>query len=66
MTNLDFTIFLALLTHSVVLKTAVIDNILHWAMTKADQQIKKTDGSKRNRLVLISRVDLDSRSFLIM
>jgi len=36
---------------SVVLKTDIIDGILLWAKTKADQQIKKTDGSKRNRFV---------------
>lgn len=32
-----------------VLKSPIIENILHWAKAKADQQIKKTDGSKRNR-----------------
>ncbi|EGO19472.1 hypothetical protein SERLADRAFT_453445 [Serpula lacrymans var. lacrymans S7.9] len=33
-----------------VQKSTIIDNILNWAKFKADQQIKKTDGSKRNRL----------------
>ncbi|KAF8554543.1 type II DNA topoisomerase [Imleria badia] len=33
-----------------VLKTSIIDNVLNWAKFKADQQIKKTDGTKRNRL----------------
>ncbi|KXN89810.1 DNA topoisomerase 2 [Leucoagaricus sp. SymC.cos] len=39
-----------------VLKTAVIDNILHWAKTKADQQIKRTDGTKRNRLIGMAKL----------
>ncbi|KAF7986171.1 hypothetical protein HWV62_38564 [Athelia sp. TMB] len=33
-----------------VQKTSIIDHVLNWAKFKADQQIKKTDGSKRNRL----------------
>ncbi|KAI0029066.1 type II DNA topoisomerase [Vararia minispora EC-137] len=33
-----------------VLKSAIVDNILNWAKFRADQQIKKTDGTKRNRL----------------
>lgn len=32
-----------------VQKSTIIDHVLNWAMFKADQQIKKTDGSKRNR-----------------
>jgi DNA topoisomerase-2 len=32
-----------------VTKSSIVENILHWAKHKADQQIKKTDGSKRNR-----------------
>jgi DNA topoisomerase-2 len=32
-----------------VSKTAIVDNVLSWAKFKADQEIKKTDGSKRNR-----------------
>ncbi|EKM83675.1 hypothetical protein AGABI1DRAFT_117173 [Agaricus bisporus var. burnettii JB137-S8] len=39
-----------------VLKTAIVDNVLHWAKAKADQQIKKTDGSKRNRLVGLTKL----------
>ncbi|ESK98132.1 dna topoisomerase ii [Moniliophthora roreri MCA 2997] len=31
-------------------KSPIVENILNWAKFKADQQIKKTDGSKRNRL----------------
>jgi DNA topoisomerase-2 len=34
-----------------VLKSSIIDNVLNWAKFKADQQIKKTDGTKRNRQV---------------
>ncbi|KAJ3931519.1 MAG: DNA topoisomerase II [Lentinula lateritia] len=33
-----------------VQKSPIVDNILNWAKFKADQQIKKTDGSKRSRL----------------
>ncbi|KAJ7771941.1 DNA topoisomerase II [Mycena maculata] len=33
-----------------VLKSPIIDNILNWAQFKADQQSKKTDGTKRSRL----------------
>lgn len=33
-----------------VSKTTIVDSILNWAKYKADQQIKKTDGSKRSRL----------------
>ncbi|KAF8912885.1 DNA topoisomerase II [Gymnopilus junonius] len=32
-----------------VLKSSIVDNVLNWAKYKADQQIKKTDGSKRER-----------------
>lgn len=32
-----------------VQKSTIIDHVLNWAKFKADQQIKKTDGSKRNR-----------------
>ncbi|EEB96301.1 hypothetical protein MPER_04586, partial [Moniliophthora perniciosa FA553] len=32
-------------------KSPIVENILNWAKFKADQQIKKTDGSKRNRHV---------------
>nr|ADL09409.1 DNA topoisomerase II [Omphalotus nidiformis] len=33
-----------------VQKSPIVENILNWAKFKADQQIKKTDGSKRSRL----------------
>ncbi|KAI5885142.1 type II DNA topoisomerase [Schizophyllum commune H4-8] len=33
-----------------VQKSPLVENILNWAKFKADQQIKKTDGSKRSRL----------------
>jgi len=32
-----------------VMKSTIVDNILNWARAKADQQIKKTDGTKRSR-----------------
>ena len=38
-----------LLTFFVVTKTSIIDHVLNWAKFKADQQIKKTDGTKRSR-----------------
>jgi DNA topoisomerase-2 len=34
----------------VVAKSSIVENVLNWAKFKADQQIKKTDGSKRSRL----------------
>ena len=34
-----------------VLKSPIVENVLDWAKHKADQQIKKTDGSKRERYV---------------
>ncbi|CCM06356.1 uncharacterized protein FIBRA_08613 [Fibroporia radiculosa] len=33
-----------------VQKSVIVDHILNWAKFKADQQLKKTDGSRRNRL----------------
>ncbi|KAJ7630419.1 DNA topoisomerase II [Roridomyces roridus] len=33
-----------------VMKSPIVENILNWAQFKADQQIKKTDGTKRSRL----------------
>ncbi|VDC01811.1 unnamed protein product [Peniophora sp. CBMAI 1063] len=33
-----------------VLKSNIVDNILNWAKFKADQQLKKNDGTKRTRL----------------
>lgn len=32
-----------------VQKSAIVDHVLNWAKFKADQQMKKTDGSRRNR-----------------
>ncbi|KAK2461741.1 hypothetical protein APHAL10511_006204 [Amanita phalloides] len=39
-----------------VMKSAIIDNILNWAKARADQQIKKTDGSKRNRILGLTKL----------
>ncbi|KAH7926207.1 DNA topoisomerase II [Leucogyrophana mollusca] len=39
-----------------VQKTSIIDHVLNWAKFKADQQIKKTDGSKRNRLTGLTKL----------
>ncbi|KAH0838728.1 DNA topoisomerase II [Lanmaoa asiatica] len=39
-----------------VLKSSIIDNVLNWAKFKADQQIKKTDGTKRNRLTGMTKL----------
>jgi len=33
----------------IVQKSSIIDHVLNWAKFKADQEIKKTDGSKRSR-----------------
>ncbi|CAK96636.1 uncharacterized protein An08g08550 [Aspergillus niger] len=33
-----------------ILKTAVMENILHFAQQKADQMLKKTDGGRRSRM----------------
>ena len=33
----------------VVGKSSIVESVLNWAKFKADQQIKKTDGTKRNR-----------------
>lgn len=33
-----------------IAKTEVVNNILHFAQTKADQILKKTDGGRRNRM----------------
>ncbi|KIM47986.1 hypothetical protein M413DRAFT_22556 [Hebeloma cylindrosporum] len=34
-----------------VIKSSIVDNVLNWAKYKADQQIKRTDGTKRERRV---------------
>ncbi|KAG1746828.1 DNA topoisomerase [Suillus lakei] len=39
-----------------VQKSSIIDHVLNWAKFKADQQIKKTDGSKRNRLTGMTKL----------
>ncbi|KAG9223266.1 hypothetical protein CCMSSC00406_0000045 [Pleurotus cornucopiae] len=39
-----------------VQKSSIIDQVLNWAKFKADQQIKKTDGSKRNRLTGMAKL----------
>ncbi|KAJ2913034.1 hypothetical protein MD484_g7391, partial [Candolleomyces efflorescens] len=39
-----------------VQKSGIIDNVLNWAKFKADQQIKKTDGTKRSRLLGLAKL----------
>ncbi|KAL0945575.1 hypothetical protein HGRIS_014735 [Hohenbuehelia grisea] len=39
-----------------VQKSPIVDQVLNWAKFKADQQIKKTDGSKRNRLTGMAKL----------
>ncbi|RDB28584.1 DNA topoisomerase 2 [Hypsizygus marmoreus] len=39
-----------------VQKSSIIDNILNWAKYKADQQIKRTDGTKRSRLIGLTKL----------
>ncbi|PPQ95649.1 hypothetical protein CVT26_008678 [Gymnopilus dilepis] len=39
-----------------VMKSSIVDNVLNWAKYKADQQIKKTDGSKRERLLGLTKL----------
>ncbi|KAJ6573911.1 DNA topoisomerase II [Mycena vulgaris] len=39
-----------------VQKSPIIENILNWAQFKADQQIKKTDGTKRSRLTGVPKL----------
>ncbi|KAF8588504.1 type II DNA topoisomerase [Ramaria rubella] len=39
-----------------VSKTSIVEHILNWAKFKADQQIKKTDGSKRTRLTGLTKL----------
>ena len=38
-------------------KTGVVDNILNWANYKESKQLKKQDGSKKNRLTGIPKLD---------
>ncbi|KAI9451533.1 DNA topoisomerase [Russula earlei] len=39
-----------------VSKSSIVENVLNWAKFRADQQIKKTDGSKRNRLTGVTKL----------
>lgn len=39
-----------------VLKSTIVDNVLHWAKYKADQEIKKTDGTKSERLLGLTKL----------
>ncbi|EPQ61209.1 type II DNA topoisomerase [Gloeophyllum trabeum ATCC 11539] len=39
-----------------VQKSPIVDHVLNWAKFKADQQIKKTDGSKRSRLTGMTKL----------
>ncbi|KAF8167878.1 DNA topoisomerase [Crassisporium funariophilum] len=39
-----------------ILKTPIVENILNWAKYKADQQIKRTDGTKRERLLGLTKL----------
>jgi DNA topoisomerase-2 len=53
------------ITHSfIVQKSPIVENILNWAQFKADQQIKKTDGTKRSRYAQISTTAFPTLTFL--
>ncbi|KAA1475411.1 type II DNA topoisomerase [Dentipellis sp. KUC8613] len=39
-----------------VQKSSIVENILSWAKFRADQQIKRTDGTKRSRLTGITKL----------
>ncbi|KAI0297539.1 type II DNA topoisomerase [Multifurca ochricompacta] len=39
-----------------VSKSSIVENVLNWAKFRADQQIKKTDGTKRNRLTGVTKL----------
>ncbi|KAI0641129.1 type II DNA topoisomerase [Trametes meyenii] len=39
-----------------VLKSSIVDHVLNWAKFKADQQLKKTDGSRRTRLTGMTKL----------
>ncbi|KZT24682.1 type II DNA topoisomerase [Neolentinus lepideus HHB14362 ss-1] len=39
-----------------VQKSSIVDHVLNWAKFKADQQIKKTDGTKRTRLTGLTKL----------
>ncbi|KAH8120719.1 DNA topoisomerase II [Phellopilus nigrolimitatus] len=37
-------------------KSSIVDHVLNWAKFKADQQIKRTDGTKRSRLLGMTKL----------
>ncbi|TFK30660.1 DNA topoisomerase II [Coprinopsis marcescibilis] len=39
-----------------VQNSGIVENVLNWAKFKADQQIKKTDGTKRSRLLGLTKL----------
>ncbi|KAJ8497151.1 hypothetical protein ONZ51_g645 [Trametes cubensis] len=39
-----------------VAKSSIVDHVLNWAKFKADQQLKKTDGSRRTRLTGMTKL----------
>lgn len=41
----------------IISKSPVLDNVLQWAKFKQDQQLKKTDGSKKTRISGIAKLD---------
>jgi len=52
-----FTLGLTLFSRFIVAKTGIIENILLWAKFKEGEQLKKTDGSKRERVNGITKLD---------
>ena len=40
-----------------VKKSGIVENVLHWAKSKQDLMLKKTDGSKRSRITGITKLD---------
>ena len=44
------------LTLFLVAKSSIVEHVLNWAKFKADQQLKKTDGSRKSRSVVVCRV----------
>lgn len=43
------TLTCSLTYHGLVQKSSIVDHVLNWAKNRADQQLKKTDGNRRNR-----------------
>jgi DNA topoisomerase II len=41
----------------IINKSPILDNVLQWAKFKQDQQLKKTDGAKKNRISGIAKLD---------